>query len=81
MGLSFAAASPYVYVFRSEKVQKCLRQLLYDLLCCCMAEKAPELTSKLASRAGSISCVQVDMYSKKLNKSHVNFGRNGAKVR
>ena len=60
-GLSFAAASPYVYVFRSEKVQKCLRQLLLDLLCCCSQDLAPELTSKLASRAGSISCVQVKL--------------------
>jgi hypothetical protein len=71
-GLSFAAASPYVYVFRSEKVQKCLRQLLLDLLCCCSQDLAPELTSKLASRAGSISCVQVELkFSKFLCKSHL----------
>ena len=61
MGLGFGAASPYVYVFRSEKVQKCLKQLLYELLCCCSSEAGTELTSKLASRAGSISCVQVSM--------------------
>jgi len=28
MGLSFAATSPYVYVFRSEKVQKFLKQMV-----------------------------------------------------
>ena len=28
--VAFAGASPYVYVFRSEKVQKCLQQLLAD---------------------------------------------------
>ena len=59
MALGFGAASPYVYVFRSDKVQKCLKQLLFDLLCCCYSEAGNELTSKLASRAGSISCVQV----------------------
>ena len=60
MGLIFAAASPYVYVFRSEKVQKCLKKLICDFVCCCGSEDpAAEMTSKLASRAGSISCVQV----------------------
>ena len=31
--LSFAALSPYLYVFRSRKVQKCLGQVLHDTFC------------------------------------------------
>ena len=33
--LAFAALSPYLYVFRSRKVQKCLGQVIYDTFCCC----------------------------------------------
>ena len=31
--LSFAALSPYLYVFRSRKVQKCLGQVVHDTFC------------------------------------------------
>jgi hypothetical protein len=34
--------------------------MIVDLVCgCCAPETPPDLASKLASRAGSISCVQV----------------------
>ena len=32
--LGFAALSPYLYVFRSSKVQNCLGQVLTDTFCC-----------------------------------------------
>ena len=32
--LGFAALSPYLYVFRSSRVQKCLGQVIYDTFCC-----------------------------------------------
>ena len=52
--ISFTAISPYIYVFRSEKVRKCLRELFRDHFYCsryCDAEMdEPKRSPSLASR-------------------------------
>ncbi len=34
LAMAFAAVSPYVYVFRSDKVRSCLKEILYSALVC-----------------------------------------------
>lgn len=45
--LGFAALSPYLYVFRSRKVQKCLGPVLTDTFCCFEASSTPPNSSRL----------------------------------
>ena len=53
--LAFAAFSPYVYVFRSEKVQTCLRQMFYQfrdnscLFSCCEGREKLRGSGKMDS--------------------------------
>ena len=55
--ISFTAISPYIYVFRSEKVRKCLNELFRDHFYCsryCDAEtdeprRSPSLASKISN--------------------------------
>ena len=55
--ISFTAISPYIYVFRSEKVRKCLSELFRDHFYCsryCDAEmdeprRSPSLASKISN--------------------------------
>ena len=56
--ISFTAISPYIYVFRSEKVRKCLSELFRDHFYCsryCEAEtdeprRSPSLASKISNQ-------------------------------
>lgn len=60
MMLLFAAVSPYVYVFRSTKVQKCLGQVIRDTFCllggcCCISNQRKRWRRANHSRASSLT--------------------------